>query len=68
MANAPGAGICPDSPVLNSHPLSSEVLRHGSDSVWGGRTSQTAGIAGDRKLSGQWWGCISFPLAGINTI
>ena len=30
--------------------------------------SLTAGIAGDRELSGQWWNLISFPLAGINTI
>ena len=54
---------CPVSPVLNSRALSSEVLRHGNEDSWGDRTSQTVGITGDGKPSGQWK-----TLAGTNTI
>lgn len=44
---------CPVSPVLNSRALSREVLRHGNENSWGGRTSQTVGIAGEGEPSGQ---------------
>ena len=37
---------------MNSHPLPREVLRHGNDAMWGDRTSQTVGIAGDGKPIG----------------
>ena len=57
-----------DRPVTNSlakmcadgHPLPREVLRHGNDAMWGDRTSQTVGIAGDGEPIGSTLASLKF--------